>query len=122
MAWTDEKKQEVIKEYVDEAPTPETSMKIVTQLAEAFGESPNSVRAVLSKAGVYVKKEAAAASAGPKKESASGSVRVSKEGSIAALRATLQGLDAPVDDEILSKMTGKAAVYFVEVLKTISSK
>ena len=42
--------------------------------------------------------------------------RVSKESSIAALRALIVGKGAEVDDEILEKLTGKAAVYFAAVL------
>jgi hypothetical protein len=42
---------------------------------------------------------------------------VSKESSIADLRAAIEAKGGPVDDDILSKLTGKAAVYFLSVLK-----
>ena len=56
MAWTDEKKAEVIEAYESANPTPENSMEIVAEIAEEHNESPNGVRMVLTKAGVYVKK------------------------------------------------------------------
>ena len=56
MAWTDEKKAEVIEAYEAANPTPENSMEIVAEIAEEHGESPNGVRMVLTKAGVYIKK------------------------------------------------------------------
>jgi hypothetical protein len=37
-------------------PTPENSMEIVKAIAEEMGQSPNGVRMILTKAGVYVKK------------------------------------------------------------------
>ena len=57
MAWTDEKKAQAIEAYQDAEPTPETSMEIVKEIAEDLGESPNGVRMILTKAGVYVKKQ-----------------------------------------------------------------
>ncbi len=51
MAWTDEKKAEVIAAYEAQNPTPENSMEIVAEMATEFEESPNGVRRVLTKAG-----------------------------------------------------------------------
>ena len=56
MAWDDAKKEAVIEQYEAASPTPENSMEIVAELAEEFEESPNGVRMILTKAGVYVKK------------------------------------------------------------------
>ena len=64
MAWTDEKKAEVIAAYEAANPTAENSMEVVKEIAEEFEESPNGVRMILTKAGVYVKK--APASGGEK--------------------------------------------------------
>ena len=64
MSWTDEKKQEAIDMYVGEEPTPENSMEIVADIAEQLEESPNGVRMILTKAGVYVRKTPAAKSSG----------------------------------------------------------
>ena len=60
MAWDDEKKAAVIQAYTDADPTPENSMDIVAEIADEYEESPNGVRMILSKAGVYVKKTPAA--------------------------------------------------------------
>ena len=63
MAWDDEKKAAVIEQYEAANPTPENSMEIVAELAEEFEESPNGVRMILTKAGVYVKKAPASGAA-----------------------------------------------------------
>ena len=55
------RKAEAIEAYQDADPTPETSMEIVKDIANDLGESPNGVRMILTKAGVYVKKAAATA-------------------------------------------------------------
>ena len=54
--WTDETKQEAVDMYTSEEPTPENSMEIVADIAEQLGQTPNGVRMILTKAGVYVKK------------------------------------------------------------------
>lgn len=115
MAWTEELKAKVIEAYEGANPTPETSTEIIKDIAEEFEQSPNGVRMVLVQAGVYVKKEAGKAEGGsaPKE---SGTKRVSKESSIAALKAAIEKRGKRVDDEILDKLTGKAAVYLTEVL------
>lgn len=115
MAWEQEKKDAVIAEYLDRNPTPETSIEIVKALAEDYDESPNGVRMVLSKAEVYVKKAAAAPSGG---STGGGGGRVSKADAQEALIAALTDMGAAVDEEIISKMTGKAAQYFTTVLST----
>ena len=113
MAWDDDKKAAVIEAYENANPTPETSMEIVKDIAEEYDESPNGVRMVLSKAEVYVKKSAAAPAAGGK---AAGGGRVSKADAQEALIAALESAGAEVDEEIIGKLTGKAAQYFTKVL------
>jgi len=120
MAWTDEKKAEVIEAYESANPTPETSMEIVKDIADEFEESPNGVRMVLTKAGVYVKK--APASGGATKASNGGSGgRVSKAAAIESLSAAISDAGQDVDQEILDKLTGKAAVYFTGVIAAINN-
>ena len=60
MAWDDDKKSTSSRMYEEAEPTPETSMEIVKDIAEELDESPNGVRMILTKAGVYVKKTPAA--------------------------------------------------------------
>ena len=116
--WTDELKQEVITKYEAAGPTPESSTEIIKDIAEEIEMSPNGVRMVLVQAGVYVKKEAGAStSKTTAKKTGEGSKRVSKEDSIAELREAIEAANKPVDEDILSKLTGKAAVYFLSVLK-----
>ena len=56
MAWDDDKKAQAVEMYEAAEPTPETSMEVVKEIADELGESPNGVRMILTKAGVYVKR------------------------------------------------------------------
>lgn len=122
MAWDDKKRAEVIAAYKDANPTPQNSAEIVKELAEKFEESPNGVRMILTRAGVYVTKDATAPAA-TGKTSTTGEAkqpRVSKEAQHAALKEQLERVGASVDNDIIDKMTGKAAAYFVEILKKLN--
>jgi len=66
---------------------------------------------------VYVKKEATAGGKPGTKKDGDAPKRVSKESAIADLRAAIEAKGAAVDDDILGKLTGKAAVYFLSVIK-----
>jgi hypothetical protein len=116
--WTDELKAEVIAKYEGAGPTPENSTEIIKDIAEEIEMSANGVRMVLVQAGVYVKKDPGAAP-GKTKTAATGDkpARVSKESAIADLTAAIEDAGKTVDADILSKLTGKAAVYFLGVIK-----
>jgi hypothetical protein len=112
-------KQTIIDKYLAAEPTPETSTEIVKDIAEELDQSPNKVRMLLVNAHVYVKKDATATAnkeGGAKKSTGEGTKRVSKESQIAALKAAITAKGASVDDDILDKLTGKAAAYFTTVL------
>jgi len=113
MAWDDDKKALVIDMYEAESPTPETSMEIVKDIADEVGESPNGVRMILSRAEVYVKKEVSSNVTGAKN---GGTTRVSKQDSQDALVAAIIARGHLVDQDIISKLTGKAAQYFTGLL------
>jgi len=117
MAWTEEQKESAIEAYKAGNPTPETSTELIKQIAEDMEQSANGVRMVLVQAGVYVKKDASATPS-KTKTTATGdkAPRVSKDSQIAELRAIIEAKGAEVDDEILSKLTGKAAAYFAKVM------
>ena len=117
MPWTDESKAEAVEAYTDAAPTPETSMEIVKQIADDLGESPNGVRMILTKAGVYVKKTPASKSNG---SGASTSTRISKAAAIEDLTAAITDNGGTVDEDIVGKLTGKAAMYFAGLLRQAS--
>ena len=117
MAWDDDKKAQAVAMYEEAQPTPETSMEIVKDIAEELDESPNGVRMILTKAGVYVKKTPAAKSSGG---TTGGSTRVSKAAAQEALTAALSDAGQSVDEEIISKLTGKAAQYFTSIITTIN--
>ncbi len=119
MAWTDESKQEAIDMYQESDPTPETSMEIVKEIAEHLGESPNGVRMILTKAGVYVRKTPAArASSGG---SSTGGGRVSVTDAQERLTSVLSDAGQEVDSAIISKLTGKAAVYFANIVEALNN-
>lgn len=116
MPWTDEQKQKAIDDYVNAKPTPQNSTEIIKQIADEMEQSPNGVRWVLSQAGVYVKKDPSTSETKKPAGSTEGTKRVSKESSISALKAAIKAKGAAVDDEILDKLTGKAAVYLTGII------
>jgi transposase-like protein len=122
MQWTPELKAQVIEKYLAQNPTGETSTEIIKEIAEELEASPNGVRMVLVQSGDYVKKDAGAGATTTTKAGAKtaegGTKRVSKESSITALKEAIKAKGAEVDDEILDKLTGKAAIYFTKVLST----
>ena len=117
MAWDDDKKAQAVSMYEEAQPTPETSMEIVKDIAEELDESPNGVRMILTKAGVYVKKTPATKSSGG---STGGGTRVSKAAAAEALIAALGDAGQEVDEEIIGKLTGKASQYFTKVITAIN--
>jgi len=117
--WTEELKEQVIEDYENADPTPENSMEIVQELAEKYEKTVNGIRMILSKAGVYVKKSPAPKAAGKKDATKPATTRVSKEASIKALTEVINTAGLDLEEEILSKLTGKAAVYFTELLEEL---
>ena len=113
MAWTDEKKEQAIELYHAQEQTSETSMEIVKEIADELAESPNGVRMILTKAGVYVKTAPATGNGGG---TSSGGTRVSKQAAQDALTAAINDKGLSVDEDIISKLTGKAAQYFTGLL------
>ena len=119
VAWDDDKKAQAVNLYEEAQPTPETSMEIVKDIAEELDESPNGVRMILTKAGVYVKKTPAAkSSAGT--TGGGGGTRVSKAAAADALIAALSDAGQTVDEEIIAKLTGKASQYFTSIITAIN--
>lgn len=123
MAWTEEQKALVIEKYNAAEPTAETSTEVIKEIAEELEQSPNGVRQVLVQAGVYVKKEATTAAKTSttkitNKDTGEGTKRVSKETQIDSLRKAIEAKGATVDEDIITKLTGKAAAYFATVLGT----
>lgn len=118
MSWTDEQKEQAKQMYLDGNPTPENSVELVKQIADDLEQSPNGVRMMLTQAGIYVKKSDTPATGGktPAKKEGEGTKRVSKESQIAELKAAIQARGGEIDADILDKLTGKAAAYFVKVL------
>ena len=118
MAWDDAKKAEAVDLYNTQEPTPETSMEIVKDVADSLGESPNGVRMILTRAGVYVKKAPTRSS--NSSNSTSGG-RVSKTDAQNTLKDAIQDAGQEVDMSIIDKLTGKAAVYITGIINAINT-
>ena len=117
--YTDEMRAEIVAKYLAANPTPETSTEIVKGIAEEFEVTPNGIRAIIVKAGKYVKKaDAPAKATGDKPASGKGSKTVA----MAELKTVIEANSLNYDAEIVSKLTGKAAVYFTEILKELANK
>ena len=116
MAWTDESKEQAVEMYTAEEPTPENSMEVVKMIAEELGESPNGVRMILTKAGVYVKKTPAAKSSG----GGTGGGRVNVAQAQDDLVKAISDAGKEADTAIVSKLTGKAAVYFATLINELN--
>ena len=115
MAWTDEAKAQAVEMYTAEEPTPENSMEVVKMIAEELGESPNGVRMILTKAGVYVKKTPAAKSSG-----GTGGGRVNVAAAQDELVKAISDMGREADTAIISKLTGKAAMYFATLINELN--
>lgn len=122
MAWTDERKQQAIESYKEGNPTAENSTELVKQIAEELDESPNGVRMILTQAHVYVKKTPAtggsATKTGTTTTAGDKAPRVSKESQLTALREAIEARNVELDEDVISKLTGKAAAYFIKVLSS----
>ena len=117
MAWDDDKKAQAVSMYEEQDPTPETSMEIVKEIAEELDESPNGVRMILTKAGVYVKKSPATNGGG----GSTGGGRVSKQAMQEELIAAITDAGQAVDNDIIDKLSGKAAQYLAGVITAINN-
>ena len=116
MPWEEEKKTKAVNLYVEQEPTPDTSMEIVKDIADQLNESANGVRMILTRAGVYVKKT-------PAKRTGNGSTgggRVSVADAQQSLKNALTDAGMEPDDSIISKLTGKAANYFADILNKVN--
>ena len=118
VAWTDEAKAQAVEMYTVEEPTPENSMEVVKEIAAELGESPNGVRMILTRAGVYVKKTPATKSTSG--GNGGGGGRVSVADAQQAVRDAISDAGKEADDAIISKLTGKAANYFAGIINELN--
>lgn len=117
MAWDDAKKAKAVEMYEQGDPTPETSVELVKEIAEELGESPNGVRMILSKAGVYVKSSKAETKTASKEDEEVKAPRESKAEKHARLVNAIKSAGCVPDEELIEKMTGKAADYFSQLVE-----
>tara|TARA_Y100000996_G_C22311107_1_gene556269 strand:+ start:133 stop:564 length:432 start_codon:yes stop_codon:yes gene_type:complete len=114
MAWTDESKEMAIEMYTSADATPETSMEIVKDIAEELNESPNGVRMILTRAGVYVKKNPSKANG----SASTGGGRVSKAECHQQLVDAVAAVGGELDMNIIDKISGKAAKHIAEQIQS----
>ena len=123
--WTQELKDSVVDMYLAATPTAENTTEIVKDIADVLGEgfTSNGVRAILVKAErdgatVYIKKDTSTAA----KTEGTKTPRVNKADSIKSLTDLIEGAGLDADSDILSKLTGKAAVYFTDVFEKVAQE
>lgn len=116
--WTDELKATAVAQYLDGKPTAENTMDIVAEVAETLGKTVNGTRRILGLAKVYIAKGTVASTAG----TADKPKRKSKQESIDELTAILKTNGVENDATVVDKLTGKAAEYFITVIKTLTEE
>ena len=130
MAWDDAKKARAVELYEKEMTKLDNdeqralaTTEIVAEIAEELGETVNGTRMILQRAGVYIKKPAGtSSSAKVASAKAEGAKRVSKADAVQDLTNAISAIDPElVDEEILSKLTGKAAAYFTTILLKVGN-
>jgi hypothetical protein len=115
---------ELSENYADKDPAEYTTEAValtVKEVNEANGTdiTVNSVRIQLNQLKVYLKKSAVTTpSAGASAPKTGG--RVSKADAQAALKEAITATGGEVDEEIISKLTGKAAQYFAQIFAQVS--
>ena len=113
--WSSEEKEQLVQDYLAAEPTPETTMEIVTTLAESYGKTVNGVRMVLTQGGHYIKK--AAATTAKKKTG----TRIVKADAIEKLNDVIAvATEEPADEAITARLTGKAAKYFTDIIIAVA--
>lgn len=124
MSWTDESKAEVVEAYVaaieaagDDAEAVQAASEgMLVSLAEQYNKTPAGVRVILSRENVYVKKTPKAKASATAAEGKA--PRVNKAEALAELTDLITGIDTElVDEAIISKFTGKAALWLTTVIK-----
>lgn len=121
--WTQEDKDDLVARYQEEMAKFESveekgqhSSEVVKKLADEIGKTPNGVRIILQKAEVYIKKTPTA-KASTSASGESGGKRVNKAQAQEECKNAISLIDSElVDDELISKLTGKAASYFAGVI------
>ena len=107
--WPDELRNKVVKKYKAANPTEDNTLEI----ADEVDKTVNGVRLVLSQAGVYVKAKSSNTS---DKETKSSGPRVSKEAALQGLKDAIAAKGMEVDEDIIKRFTGKAAVYLTQAI------
>ena len=119
--WTDELREKVKADYLAKEPTADTSVEIVANIAKEIGATPNGVRAILSAAKIYIKKTPATGTSTSTDGAKPASTRVNKADAVAGLKAIIEAQELPYDEDIIGKLTGKAAIYFTGILTAATS-
>lgn len=137
--WTDELRAEITDEYIEKMDIlgndGNKSMDIVNEIRESFSNegktfTANAIRLMLmgqrrpteedSEGLVYIKKTAAVATKGT---TSGGSAKLSKADAQQQLKTVISAINPELaNDEIIDKMTGKAAQYFTGVILSLNGE
>ncbi len=96
--------------YLKMEPTPVTTMECVDELARQFGRTDKSVRASLSRAGVYVR-------VGYKQNK--GTYAETKQNSKSNLIKLIQDNELTLDEQIVNKFTKAELDYIYKILREV---
>jgi len=110
--WSDESRAAIVKDYLDANPTAETSIEIVEKLATKYGTTVNGARMIIIRADKYISKAKATTSSDSKSKK-----KETKQESLDRLTAVIKAQELEADDAVISKLTGKAAAYFADVIR-----
>lgn len=111
-----ENADKIVELYLSQQPTGANTYEAVKEVATLTELSPNYIRQVLIKQGKYVEKEKVS----EKAETTKKSKRVSKDAAQEELRNAIEDANQEVDEDIIPKLTGKASMYFAELIRNIT--
>ena len=96
--------------YLKMEPTPGNTMECVDELARQFGRTDKSVRASLSRAGVYVRVSY---------KNSKGTYAETKQNSKSKLIKLIQDNDLTLDEQIINKFTKEELDYIYEIIREV---
>lgn len=113
--YTQEFKDLVIKQYLESDPTPNNTVELCKSIADEHDVSSNVIRKLLVDAEVYI-------SQGQVSSKKSTSTKLDKSKMQSTIQEVIAKLGEPVNDDIILKLTGKAANYLTGVLSVLNKK
>ncbi len=114
--YTEEFKEEIKKKYLESDPTANNTVELCKSLADEHGVSANVIRQLLVGAEVYISQGQVTSS---KKTT---STKLDKSKMQDSIQSVIEALGEKVDQDIISKLTGKAANYLSSVMSKLDKQ